>query len=111
MSETTATTKKKAKPLFLITPGSMTPRDIRRAEKECGIVIAECKDPTQVRCLEPPIDAEISVQARAALALARMLVNYEGHSAITFNKGELVQFFTRALINSDQPQHVTKVKK
>jgi hypothetical protein len=84
---------------------------MRRAEKECGIVIVECKEPNAVRLLEPPVDAEIDVQARAALSLARMLVHYDSAINTTFGKGDLIQFFTRALIVNQQPQTVTKVQR
>ncbi len=101
----------KMKPLFLITPGAMGKRDIRRAEKLCGICIAECKDPSAVRLLEPPIDAGMDAQTQAALALARMLVYHEGNNATSFTKASLVEWFTQSLMSfSKSPETVKKAR-
>lgn len=41
--------KPRMKPLFLIPPKSMSAKDIRRAERLAGIVIAECSDAPSAR--------------------------------------------------------------
>ncbi len=106
-----STETKRVKPLFLITPGAMKPRDLRRIENECGVVIAECKAPESVRLVEPPIDADMDAQARAALALARMLVFHDSSINTTFNRGDLIRFFTNALMAYPQPKVIQKAKR
>ncbi len=102
--------KPKVKPLFLITRGAMTPRDIRRAERETGICICECESPEAVRLLEPPIDADMDTQARAALSLARMIVNHDGGISTYWTKGALQEYFVRCLM-APPPRPVGAVAK
>lgn len=76
------------KPLFLVKPGTMSRADIRRAEKLAGVCIVECADPEGSRYSDPPIDAEIDVQARAALSLLRVILRQESP---TFHRGDLTK--------------------
>lgn len=101
----------KVKPLFLIKPGAMKPRDLRRVEKHCGVIIAECSEPDSVRLVEPPLDADMDAQARAALTLTRLLINDDGPIHKSFSKGDLIRFFTKVLMEAPQPKTVTKVKR
>ena len=97
----------KAKPLFLVKPDTMSRADIRRAERLCGICIVECKTPDEARFLDPPLDAQIDVQARAALALTRIVVQ---HQETTFTRSTLLKWFVSHL--TDQaPGAVTPVKR
>lgn len=99
------------KPLFLVKPKSMSPRDIRRAEKLAGICIVECAEPESARFLEPPIGAaSIPEQAQAALMLMRHVMA-QGHSTSTFVKADLVKWFVDALMYQPQPTRVERVKK
>jgi hypothetical protein len=99
------------KPLFLIKPKTISAKDIRRAEKQAGICIVECTEPEQARFLEPPINAEIDVQARAALTLMRYILDNTNNSSVTFNGSMLVKWFTNALLHESRPAAVPKVKK
>lgn len=103
--------KERIKPLFLVKPKSMSRRDIRRAEKEAGIVIVECEEPQTTRLLEPPIDQEIEVQARAALQLMRYVLNNTAGPTTTFYGSNLVKFFVDAMIYQPPPSRVEKVAK
>lgn len=103
--------KPKVKPLFLVLPGSMSPRDIRRIERLANIVVVECKDPNAVRLLEPPVDYDMPAQARAALSLARMIIDSSEALHATWSKGALIQFFTRALMYQPPPTQVKKIGK
>ena len=84
------------RPLFLIPFGAMTRSDIRRAEKLTGACIVECKNPTEARFLEPPLDAQLDVQARAALSLMRTVI---AHNDQNFSRGTLTKWFVDQLIN------------
>src|SRR5579859_2535047 len=86
----------KLKPLFIVKPKTMQRRDIRRAEEQAGICIVECSDPESTRFLEPPPDAGLAIQARAALSLMRFVVA----SAGPFQRGELLKWFVDQLLNT-----------
>jgi hypothetical protein len=103
--------KFKTKPLFLIKPGTIKASDLKRIEKECGIVIAECKEPDAVRLLEPPIGADIDEQSRAALTLFRYIAEGTVGYSTTFYGATLIRFFVNALLEGAQPKRVEKVKK
>lgn len=98
------------KPLFLIKPNSMSARDIRRAEKLAGICIAECEAPEAARFLEPPIDADIDVQARAALSLMRYIVTETSTTTAMFYGSTLIKRFVDMVIASPRPPVVPHVK-
>lgn len=108
MSETNQ--KPKVKPLFLVSPKAISARDIRRAEQECGICIVECSDPETARFLEPPIDAEMDVQARAALSLMRYITANTSGTSTTFYASTLTKFFVDALLQAPKPASVPRVK-
>lgn len=104
----------KARPLFIVKPKTMSRTDIRRAEKLTGICVVECDDPASVRLLEPPIDAEIGLQARAALKIFRMMVNGGQHNTVTYNKSDVMRWFLDMLIAGSpipEPPRVPPVKK
>lgn len=111
MSNDTQQKPQRKAPLFLIKPKSMNANAIRRAEKMCGIVIAECEDPGSVRLLEPPIDADMDAQARAALSLFRYVSASTTNATTTFYGANLIKFFVDALLTSSQPSRVEKVKR
>lgn len=94
------------KPLFLVKPGTMSRADIRRAEKLAGVCIVECADPEGSRYSDPPIDAEIDVQARAALSLLRVILRQESP---TFHRGDLTKWFVNALLESRPPAPIAPV--
>ncbi len=101
--------KRKLSPMFLIKPGSMSPRDIRRAEKACGIVIAECSDPDATRHLDKPIDADIDLQAWAALSLVRSIVNSDAGYTTSYSKGTLLDWFVQRLMSGKPIESVKRV--
>ena len=98
------------KPLFLITPDTISAADIERAEKECGIVIVACSSPETARFLEPPATATVSDQARAALSLMRVIINGEKLESY-WTQGTLVRWFVRQLIDGKPIEPVRKVGK
>lgn len=83
------------KPLFIVKPGTMSKRDILRAEKQAFICVVECSEPDSVRFLEAPPDAGLDVQARAALSLMRMVTNGTG----PYQRGELLKWFVDQILN------------
>jgi hypothetical protein len=83
------------KPLFIVKPGTMSRADIKRAEKLAAICVVECSDPDAVRFLEPPPDAGLDVQARAALSLVRLVTNGTG----PYQRGELLKWFVDQILN------------
>ncbi len=110
MSETNEQ-RTRIKPLFLIKPKTIGARDIRRAEKMAGICIIECQEPEAARFLEPPIDAEIDVQARAALSLMRYIMRNTTSATQTYYASTLIQTFVDALMYAPTPAKVPSVKK
>jgi hypothetical protein len=99
--------KEQLRPLFLAKPGSISRKDISRAERFCGICIVECADPEASRFCEPPLGANLDEQARAALSLMRIVLN---HSSTTFTRGDLTKWFTEQLLSWNAPATVKKVK-
>lgn len=84
---------------------------MRRAEKQTGLCIVQCTDPDAVRMLEPPIDAEIPAQARAALSLFRYIKDTgTSNTSSTFYKGDLLRWFVDALCKEPTPPPVASVK-
>lgn len=97
----------KLKPLFLVKPGSVSRKDIHRAEKQCGICIVECADPEASRYSEPPLTANLDEQSRAALSLMRMVLRSPNTD---FKRAELVKWFVDILIGERPPLEVPTVK-
>ena len=97
-------------PLFLIKPKTISAKDIKRAEQRCGITIVECSDPETARFLEPPIDADIDAQARAALSLFRYIVRGTESPTTVFYGGNLIKWFTNTLIEQPLPPRVPRVR-
>jgi hypothetical protein len=93
------------RPLFLVKPGSVSKKDIRRVEKLCGICMVECSDPDAARYSEPPLGADLNEQARAALSLMRRVMSMPGN----FSKADLMQWFINELITWKTPEKVPPV--
>lgn len=83
------------RPLFLVKPKSMSRRDINRAEKMSGICIVECAEPDTARYSEPPLDAQIDLQARAALSLMRIIMRSNN---TTFYRQDITKWFIDAIL-------------
>lgn len=98
----------KAKPLFLVKPNTMSRDDINRAETEAHIVIVECAEPEHVRLMDPPIDAQIDMQARAALDLMRVVAT---SASAQYSRDWLVTWFVNALMRERRPEPVKRVEK
>jgi hypothetical protein len=98
------------KPMFVVKPKTISRRDIKRAQEQCGICIIECSDPDSARYSEPPIMADIDEQSRAAYSLLRMIVT-TGTSSTSFYKGDLIKFFVNSLLNDKRPVETTPVRK
>ncbi len=94
-------------PLFLITPGSVSRKDIRRVEKLTGICMVECKNPEAARFLDAPPDAGLDVQARAALSLFRIILR---HPEQNFTRASLTKWFVEQLLEAPKPVPVKQVK-
>ena len=103
------TVSPRLKPLFLVKPKTMSARDIQRAEKLAGVCIVECADPETARFLEPPIDANIDVQARAALSLMRYIVKSTGNSTTTHYGATLIKMFVETILSAPTPAVVPRV--
>lgn len=102
-------TEVQMKPVFLIAPGSITKRDIKRIEKLSGVVVAECSNAGLARFLEPPITAvPLEAHAAAAIKLARHIVNTEQAS---FYKADLVRWFVQMLISQPGIDKVAAIPK
>lgn len=101
----------KTRPLFLVKPQSISPADIKRAERLAGICIIECVDPEAARLLEPPLDADMDRQARAALALMRYVASYKAENNNHFTVGTLQKFILDVLVKESQPSKVPVIKK
>jgi hypothetical protein len=96
------------KPMFLVKPGTVSRRDINRAEKHSGILIIECADPDAARYQELPLQYDLDDQARAALSLMRVVISSPSPN---FTRGELTKWFVEQLMNWDKkPENVPAVK-
>ena len=98
----------KVKPLFVVKPDTIKREDIERAEKEASIVIIECADPESVRFLDAPFDAQIDLQARAALQLMRVVAT---SASTNYNRDWLVTWFVNALMRESHPEAIKRVEK
>ena len=110
MSDGDEPTKPRLMPLFLIKPGTMTRADIERAEALTGICIVECAEPQDARLMDPPVDAQIDLQARAALSLMRYVVGAGGSNTVAFNKADLMRWFVDSILAASLPKPVERVK-
>jgi len=110
MADQSTPTPPKIKPLFLIAPGTMKLRDIKRAEKLCGIVIAECTKSDEARFLEPPVLlADIDTQARAALQMMRYVIRETASTTTSFYGANLIRSFVNMLVEEPRPTSVPRV--
>lgn len=96
------------RPLFVVKPNTMSRKDIQRAEKLAGICIVECGEPEACRFLEAPPTANLDEQARAALALMRVILSAQ---KTDFSRGEMTKFFVDFLLNNKTPEQVMPVKR
>ena len=97
------------KPIFLIAPGSISKRDIKRIEKLGAVVVAECANAGLARFLEPPITAvPLDAHSAAAIKLARHIVNTDQAS---FYKSDLVRWFVQMLLSQPGIEKVVTVPK
>lgn len=94
-------------PMFLVKPGTVSQKDIRRAERFCGVCIIECADPDSAKYSEAPLGADLDEQARAALALMRIII---ASDSPTFHRGDLTKWFVAQLLSNRKPDSVAKVK-
>jgi hypothetical protein len=101
---------KRALPLFLVKKGTISPKDIRRIERLSLVCVVESTEPEAVRLLEPPVDADIPAQARAALHLFRWMKD-TGDNNGSFAKRDIVKYFVDILMRSDEVQRVDKTKR
>ncbi len=98
-----------AKPVFLIAPGSIAKRDIKRIEQLSGVVVVECSSAGLARFLEPPITAvPLEAHAAAAIRLFRHILDTESNS---FYKADIVKWFVKMLLTQPGIDKVTTVKK
>jgi len=112
MSDKAALSKERIKPLFIVKPKTMSRRDIKRVEKLTGLCIIECAEPESCRLLEPPVDAGIDVQAKAALSLMRYIINdvTVSNTNGSYYKATLIMRFVDAIVNASRPAPVAGVK-
>ena len=96
------------RPLFFIKPDSMSPKDIKRAEKS-GICIVECADPEAIRQCQPLPLSTVNAQARAALEFIRFVVSYPNQAAV-WTKGDVAKSFVELLLRSEKPAETEQVK-
>ena len=96
------------RPMFLVKPGTVSRKDINRAERLCGVCIVECAQPDSARYSEAPLGADLDEQARAALSLMRMILSSQSPN---FTRGDLTKWFVDILLASHkQPESVGRVK-
>lgn len=98
---------KQLKPLFVVKPGSVSRKDIMRAERHSGICIVECAEPEAARYQELPIMHNLDDQARAALSLLRMVIHSQ---SVDFKRAELTKWFVQQLLEGHSPAQVLPTK-
>lgn len=96
------------RPLFVVKPNTVSRKDIQRAERLAGICIIECGEPEACRFLEAPAGANLDEQARAALALMRVILSA---NKTDFSRGEMTKWFVEFLLNNKPPQQVESVRR
>jgi len=94
----------KLKPLLIVKPGTVSRKDINRAEQHGGICIIECMEPGEARFMEPPLQANMDSQSRAAMQLLRVVLN--GRPDHVLGRGDLIKVFVDALMNEHPPKAV-----
>lgn len=94
-------------PVFVVKTGTMSRRDINRLEKLSGFLVVESAEPETVRYLEPPVDADVPAQARAALSLFRMI---KASTETTMYRQNLMKLFLDVLMDAPPPR-VVRVKR
>ena len=100
---------KMLKPMFLVKPGTVSRKDIARAERHSGICIIECAEPESARYQELPLMYDLNDQARAALSLMRSVI---ASPTPDFKRGDLTRWFIEALLAwGNKPGQVPTVKK
>lgn len=97
----------KLRPLFLVKPGTMSARDIRRAEKLSGIIVVECADPESARYSEPPFTADVDQMARASVELLRMIMR---HPSAELQRGNITKWLVEILLTGVKPTAIPPVK-
>jgi hypothetical protein len=102
-----AETPTRALPVFIVKKDTISPKDIRRMERLAHICVVESTDVHAVRLLEPPEDADVPAQARAALQLFRIV---KDHGNTTFYRSDLTKWFLNFLMDAP-PDRVERVKK
>ena len=100
--------KKWALPLLIVKPGTVSKRDIARAEKSAFILIVECVEPESVRFLAPPPPATLSDQAAAAMELMRVVLRAD--AAAQWTSRDLARSWSRILTGESAPRGPEKVK-
>lgn len=96
----------KLRPLFIVKPGSMSARDIRRAEKLSGIVVVECSDPESARYSEPPL-MDMDAMSRASVELLRTIMRQPSPE---LNRGTITKWLVEILLTGVNPSPVASVK-
>ncbi len=71
--ENTASKNERIRPVVVLKPGTMKPRDMKMLRSN-GICVVECEDPSALRFIEPPVIGDYSLAERAAISLARVLM-------------------------------------
>lgn len=93
-------------PVVIVKPGTVSKKDIERAEKKGMLCIIECAEPESVRFLDPPAGTQIEERARAAYKLMRVIVTTPQH----WSRSDLIAMWSNFLINYDEPKRVEPVK-
>lgn len=98
------------KPLFLVRTGTMSREDIARAEALADVCIVECSEPEAARYCDPPITADIDVQARAALSIMRTVLASPNN---TVYRSDITKWFVEMVLNPEPKKtpRVPQVKK
>lgn len=99
--------QKKLMPLFLVKPGTMSARDIRRAEKLSGIIVVECAEPDSARYSEAPFTGDIDMMARASMELLRIIMRQPNSE---LNRGSITKWLVEILLTGTKPLPVETVK-
>lgn len=102
----------KAKPIFIVKPGTMSRADISKAEEMGHICIVECAEPDEARFVEPPIlGVDDDTQKTAAWRLMRYIIDNTDNSIRSFNGYDLQRLLLRFLLDGKPVQPVQRAKK
>lgn len=99
---------KRALPVLIVKPNTVSKADIRRAEKQGFILIVECSEPESVRFVQPPMDADIPAQSAAALELLRVVMEKDSSTNVTV--GFITKRWASILMNYLPPKEPRKAK-